>query len=107
MTGCCHRWGLPCYLIAALNVCAGPSLDAVIELLALLPPILGAARTPPLACPRGQRRGCHPTSHCRCSSPGLRTICRDLAQAARLFDLFIASHPLMPLYAAVAVLEGD
>jgi hypothetical protein len=30
----------------------------------------------------------------------------ELCQAARLFDLFIASHPLMPLYAAVAVLTA-
>lgn len=30
----------------------------------------------------------------------------ELGQAARLFDLFIASHPLMPLYAAVAVLTA-
>ena len=28
----------------------------------------------------------------------------QLAQAARLFDLFMASHPLMPLYASAAVL---
>ncbi len=27
-----------------------------------------------------------------------------LAQTARLFDLFLASHPLMPLYASAAVL---
>ncbi len=28
-----------------------------------------------------------------------------LDEAARLFDLFIASHPLMPIYTAVAVLK--
>lgn len=28
----------------------------------------------------------------------------QLPQAARLFDLFLASHPLMPLYASAAVL---
>ena len=32
----------------------------------------------------------------------------SLAQIARLFDLFLSSHPLMPLYvAAVAIKVGD
>ena len=79
-----------------------PSLDAVIELLALLLPILASA-DPPLAA-HVDSSGVPPFFALSLFITWFAHNLQRLGQAARLFDLFIASHPLMPLYAAVAVL---
>ena len=79
-----------------------PSLDAVLELLALLLPILATADPPLAAHIAGS--GVPPFFALSLFITWFAHNLAQLGQAARLFDLFIASHPLMPLYAAVAVL---
>ena len=83
--------------------CGRPSLDAVIELLALLPPILADA-DPRLAA-HVAASGVPPFFALSLFITWFAHNLPCLGEAARLFDLFIASHPLMPLYAAVAVLK--
>ena len=84
-------------------VCGGrPSLDAVLELLALLLPVL-----------REVDRPLHDHIHATGVPPFfslswyITWFAHNLVQlgdAARLFDLFLGSHPIMPIYAAAAIL---
>jgi hypothetical protein len=95
--------------VCHLRDCTRASLASALETLKLLYPILGHA-DPPLC-----------THIFRLAEPALELPyfalswymtwfahdIADLAHASRLFDLFISSHPLMPLYlAAVAIKVG-
>lgn len=79
-----------------------PNLDAVLELLGLVLPIL---------------RQIDPALHAHIEAAGMQAHfalswfitwfsynLTELQDAARLFDLFLASHPIMPIYTAVAIL---
>lgn len=79
------------------------SLDAVLELLSLLLPVL---------------REVDPPLHAHLTAAGMQDMhfalswymtwfaynLDQLQDAARLYDLFLASHPIMPIYAAAAII---
>ncbi|KAL3140084.1 hypothetical protein ABBQ38_004364 [Trebouxia sp. C0009 RCD-2024] len=90
--------------LCQLRDCTRSTLDAVLELLNLLMPILkkadvevhdqlAAAQVPPFFA-----LGWFITWFAHSVD--------DLQHISRLFDLFMASHPLMPLYAAAVVIKG-
>jgi Rab-GTPase-TBC domain len=92
-----------------LRDCTRPSLDAVTESLTLLYPILQVAdpelynyiiglEEPALEVPYFAL-----SWHMTWFSHDVAT----LDQCARLFDLFISSHPLMPLYVAAVAVRGQ
>ncbi len=79
-----------------------PNLDAVLELLSLLLPVL---------------RVVDPQLHAHIEAADMQAHFAlswyitwfaynldQLQDAARLYDLFLASHPIMPIYAAAAIL---
>jgi hypothetical protein len=74
----------------------------VLELLALLLPILSES-DPPLHA-HIQASSVQPFFALSCFITWFAHNLQQLPHAARVFDLFVASHPLMPLYATAAVL---
>lgn len=88
-----------------LRDCTRPSLDAVLELLGLLLPILEEVDRPLHA--HIEASGVQPFFGLSWYITWFAHNLPQLAQAARLFDLFMASHPLMPLYASAAVLVAS
>jgi TBC1 domain family member 20 len=94
--------------VCHLKDCTRPSLDATTEVLSMLYPIL---------------READPELHAFLAALGAPALeephwalswymtwfaheVQDLSQIARLFDFFIASHPLMPLYAAAVAVRA-
>jgi len=92
-------------VLGPLRECTRPTLEPVTTLLALLMPLLAAAD--PSLHAFLVRSGVLPffglawvlTWHCHDAA--------DLPTAARLFDLFLASGPLLPLYVGAAALLAD
>lgn len=90
------------FLASDVAALCRPSLDAVLELLGLLLPILAEVDRPLHA--HIEASGVQPFFGLSWYITWFAHNLPQLAQAARLFDLFLASHPLMPLYASAAVL---
>lgn len=81
------------------------TLDAVLELLGLLQPILEVA-DPELAGALASH-GLPPFFALSWFITWFAHDMPDLGGAARLFDLFLASHPLMPLYVGAAAMRSQ
>ena len=79
-----------------------PSLDAVLELLGLLLPVLREVDRP--LHDHIQATGVPPFFSLSWYITWFAHNLVRLGDAARLFDLFLGSHPIMPIYAAAAVL---
>jgi hypothetical protein len=82
-----------------------PTLDAVLELLALLAPITEAVDQQLAAHIAAQ--GLPPFFALSWYITWFAHDVPDLASAARLFDLFLASHPLMPLYVGAVAMRSQ
>jgi len=83
-----------------------PSLDAVVELLTrLLPPLVRAA-DPELATAL-ERAAVPPFYALSWALTWFAHGARDARGAARLFDLFLSSHPSMPLYVGAAAMRAN
>ncbi|MEW5309669.1 MAG: hypothetical protein WDW38_001538 [Sanguina aurantia] len=87
-----------------LRDCTRPSIDAVLELLGMLFPIL-AAVDPQLA-QHLQDADLMPYFALSWFITWFSHGQRLLQDAARLFDLFLSSHPLMPLYVGAAAMHN-
>ncbi|CAL5227359.1 g10307 [Coccomyxa viridis] len=92
-------------VVCHLRDCTRPNLDAVLELLSLLLPVL---------------RVVDPQLHAHIEAADMQAHFAlswyitwfaynldQLQDAARLYDLFLASHPIMPIYAAAAILTAS
>lgn len=83
-----------------LRDCTRQTLDPVMELLQLLYPIIGAAD--PEVYRALTASGLPPFFALSWFLTWFSHTTKELADAARLFDLFLSSHPLMPLYVGAA-----
>lgn len=82
-----------------------PTLDPVLELLGFMAPLLEAA-DPELA-DLAASVGLPPYYALSWFITWFAHDVRGLGAAARLFDLFLATHPLMPLYVGAAAMRGQ
>ncbi len=89
-----------------LQDCAGPSLEPVLKSLELLLPIVKAA-DPEVGAflERSGVKGSHFAVSWRLT--WFSHTAAGLPAASRLFDLFLASHPLMPLYIGAAAIVAQ
>lgn len=89
---------------AQLRDCTRAGMEPVMELLGLLLPVL--EQCDPELAQVVEHMGLPPMY----ALPWLITLfahnVASLAQLSRLFDLFLSSHPLMPLYASAVVMKG-
>jgi hypothetical protein len=91
---------------AHLRDATRPSLDAVVETLTLaLPPVVRAADPELARCLESARLP--PFYALSWLITWFSHDVRDAAEAARLFDLFLSAHPLMPLYVGAAAMRAQ